>query len=219
VNKSRSDKEGVMKASRDGLGIAVLLAVISVGNAAQAQIHINIPEDRQPPIYANLDGGGGGFIPHTDVWAVVFFYRPPECVPVDFNLLDFIDRSGRPFGCALLFEGHTNWRSFDDPYPADSLIQGTGAIPAWFVRWPELQAAVADGDLTVPELSSLPSLIVGVASFYQESIRNDIRGSRDANEALAALGTLSDGRVFHVELTERLHDGTHTFIHVRIDFE
>ena len=83
-----------MKARRDGLGIAVLLAVISAGNAAQAQIHINIPEDRQPPIYANLDGGGGGFIPHTDVWAVVFFYRPPECVPVDFNLLDFIDRTG-----------------------------------------------------------------------------------------------------------------------------
>ena len=208
-----------MKTAQRGICLAVTLVAISLGNLAQAQIHINIPEDRQPPIYANLDGTGGGFIPHTDEWAVVFFYRPPECVPTDFNLLDFIDRSGRPFGCALLFEGHTNWRSLDDPYPADSLIQGTGAIPAWFVRWPELQAAaVADGELTVPELAALPSLIVGTASFYQESIRNDIRGSRDANEALAALGTLSDGRVFRVELTEELHDGIHTFTHVRIDF-
>jgi hypothetical protein len=138
-------------------------------------------------------------------------------VPAEFNLLDFIDRSGRAFGCPLLIEGHSNWCSFEDPYPADSLLQGTGDVPAWFVRWPELQAAVADGELTVPELASLPALIIGTASFYQESIRNDIRGSHDANEAIAALGTLLDGRVFHVELTERLHDGLHTFIHVRID--
>ncbi len=207
-----------MKARHDATWLAITLLTFGLSRVAQAQVHIDIPQDRQPPIYANVDGTAGGFLPHTDEWAVVFFYRSPECVPAEFNLLDFTDRSGRAFGCPLLIEGHSNWCSFEDPYPADSLLRGTGDVPAWFVRWPELQAAVADGELTVPELASLPSLIIGTASFYQESIRNDIRGSHDANEAIAALGTLLDGRVFHVELTERLHDGLHTFIHVRIDF-
>lgn len=207
-----------MKARYDAIWLAITLLTFGLSRVAQAQIHVEIPEDRQPPIYANVDGTAGGFLPHTDEWAVVFFYRSPECVPAEFNLLDFIDRSGRAFGCPLLIEGHSNWRSFEDPYPADSLLQGRGDVPAWFVRWPELQAAVADGELTVPELEALPSLMIGTASFYHESIRNDIRGERDANESLAALGTLSDGRTFQVELAEKLHDGIHTFIHVRIEF-
>ena len=111
----------------------------------------------------------------------MIFYRNPDCVPADFNLLDFIDPPPRPFLCALQIEGHSNWRSLDDPSPADSHLQGTGAVPLWFVRWAELQAAVADVDLTVTELATLPSLLMGSASFFLESIRNDIRGQRGGN--------------------------------------
>jgi hypothetical protein len=195
----------------------LVFAVVTLtpSTVSQAQIHLQIPEDRQPPIYANFDRG---FMPHTEEWAVVIFYRTPECVPADFNLLDFFDPPPRPFFCALQIEGHSNWRSLDDPYPADSYFQGTGAVPLWFVRWPEMQAAVADDELTVAELASLPSLLIGSASIYHESVRNDIRGQRGGNETVVATGTLTDGRTFQVEFTEKFREGEHLFPHVRIDF-
>ena len=196
--------------------LVVTLVALTLSTVAEAQIHLQIPEDRQPPIYATLDRG---FMPHTEEWAVVIFYRTPECVPADFNLLDFFDPPPRPFLCPLHIEGHSNWRSVDDPFPADSHLQGTGAVPLWFVRWPELQAAVADDKLTVAELSALPSLLIGSASVFNHSVRNSIRGQRGGNEALVASGTLTDGRWFQVEYTEKFREGEHLFPHIRIDFK
>ena len=158
--------------------LVVTVVALTLSMVARAQVHRQIPEDQQPPYYATIDRG---FMPHTEEWAVVIFYRTPECVPADFNLLDFFDPPPRPFLCALQIEGHSNWRSVDDPFPADIHLQGTGAVPLWFVRWPELQAAVADDKLTVAELSALPSLLIGSASFFNHSIRNSIRGQRGGN--------------------------------------
>ena len=193
----------------------VTLVTLSLATVAQAQVHQLIPEDVDPPVYAAL---ARGFTPHTDEWAAVIFYRTPECVPADFNLLDFLDFSPQPSLCALQIEGHVNWRSLDDPYPADSLYLGTGAVPVWFVSWPDLQAALADDELTVVELAALPSLLIGSASVFIESIRNDIRGQRGGNEAVVAAGSLTDGRTFQVEFTEKFRAGQHLFPHVRIDF-
>ena len=196
--------------------LVVTVVALTLSMVARAQVHRQIPEDQQPPYYATIDRG---FMPHTEEWAVVIFYRTPECVPADFNLLDFFDPPPRPFLCALQIEGHSNWRSVDDPFPADIHLQGTGAVPLWFVRWPELQAAVADDKLTVAELSALPSLLIGSASFFNHSIRNSIRGQRGGNEALVASGTLTDGRSFQVEYTEKFREGEHLFPHIRIDFK
>jgi len=118
----------------------------------------------------------------------------------------------------LHIEGFLLWRSLDDPYAAEILLHGTGAVPTWFVRRPELQGAIADGVLTIGELAALPSLLTGSASFFLESIRNDIVQQRGGNEALVASGTLSDGRSFQVELTEKFREGEHLFPHVRIEF-
>jgi len=68
--------------------LVVTLVVLTLSTVAQAQIHLEVPEDRQPPIYANFNRE---FMPHTEEWAVVIFYRNTDCVPADFNLLDFID--------------------------------------------------------------------------------------------------------------------------------
>ena len=119
----------------------------------------------------------------------IVFYRSPDCIPAGFNLLDFLDFSGQPALCELHIEGRVNWASLDDPYPASQFFSGTGEVPVWFVRWPELEAAVADDVLTIGELAALPSLTVGSASFFLESIRNDTRGQRGGNEAMVAAGT------------------------------
>jgi hypothetical protein len=194
---------------------AVTLAVLATSASAQAQVHLRIPDDIQPPAYTYL---GHGFMPHTDGWAAVVFYRSPDCVRADFNLLDFLDFSGAPFQCQLHIEGRTTWVSLSDPYPAAQFFQGTGAVPVWFVRWPELEAAAADDVLTIGELAALPSLVTGTASFFHESIRNDIRGQRGGNEALVAAGTLADGRSFLVQLTEKFRDGVHLFPEITIRF-
>ena len=196
--------------------LVVTVVALTLSMVARAQVHRQIPEDQQPPYYATIDRG---FMPHTEEWAVVIFYRTPECVPADFNLLDFFDPPPRPFLCALQIEGHSNWRSLDDPAPGDSHLQGTGAVPLWFVSWPELQAAVADDDLTITELAALPSLLIASASFYHDSVRNSIRGQRGGNEAVVAAGSLTDGRTFQVEFTEKFVEGQHLFPHIRIDFK
>jgi hypothetical protein len=208
-------KEIAMQVGRCSIGITVAVVVLASAAPASAQIHQRIPEDIVPPFYSFL---AEGFTPHTQEWAVVVFYRPPECVPTDFNLLDFLDLSSRPFSCALHIEGRLNWRSLDDPYPAEIFLRGTGTVPVWFVRWPELEAAVADGELTIGELAALPSLLIGTASFFNESIRNSIVEQRGGNEAVVASGTLRDGRWFQVEFTEKFRDGVHIFPHIRIEF-
>ena len=49
---------------------------------------------------------------------MVFFYRSPDCVPADFNLLDSLDFTPafpggppRPFLCELQIEGRALWHS------------------------------------------------------------------------------------------------------------
>jgi hypothetical protein len=196
--------------------LVVTLVALTLSTVAEAQVHLQIPEDSDAPVYANFSRG---FMPHTEEWAVVIFYRTPDCVPADFNLLDFFDPPPRPFLCDLQIKGRSNSPSLDFPFPAEIFLQGTGAVPLWFVRWPELQAAVADDDLTVAELAALPSLLIGSASFYHESIRNDIRGRRGGTSVVVASGTLTDGRSFQVQYTEKFREGENRFQQVRIDFK
>ena len=71
-----------------GLGLALLLS--GVVQAAE-----RVPQTSNDlPFYARLEAG----LIHTDgEWAAIAFYRPPECVGPDFNLLNLFD--GSAFGC------------------------------------------------------------------------------------------------------------------------
>ena len=214
-----------MKMRRTSLWLMAMMIVLGVANRAAAQ-----PEHRTfpgatpgPPIYANI---GSGFLPHTDELAVIFFYRSPSCVPEDFNLLDFLDFTPafpggppRPFLCELLIEGRALWHSLDDPAPALQFFYGQGAVPTWIVAWPELEAAAADGVLTISELAALPSLQVGTASSFLDTIRNGVPEQRGGSEEVVATGTLLDGRSFVVHINEKFREGVHLLKNVRIDIE
>jgi hypothetical protein len=156
----------------------------------------------------------------------VFFYRSPASVPADFNLLDFLDFTPafpggppRPFLCELLIEGRAFWHSLDDFAPAQQFLHGMGAVPTWFVAWSELEAAGADGVLTTAELAALPSLQVGEASSFLETIRNGVPPQRGGSEEVIATGKLMDGRSFVVHINEKFRDGVHLFKNIRIDIE
>ncbi len=171
------------------LMIATALAVGITGQDAYAAVNLTFPgQSPGVPAYARI----GQETIHTDEWAAVPFYRLPSCVPTDFNLLRFVDVP-RAFGCPLTVGGHEIWEHGPGQEPAPKQVVTTSSdVPIWFVSWPELQAAMSDGVVTIGELSSMKSLVVGTADVYQEVLR--------PGELIVvnARGSLADGRSFRL---------------------
>jgi hypothetical protein len=173
--------------------------------ATLAQESHGRPEPAELPYYARLERD---FEPiHTEEWAVIVFYREPACVRPDFNLLDFLDIPAA-FACRLTVDG---FQIFKDPLPAPPIqvnVTGVGAVPIWFVRWPDLQAAMADDVVTIDELQRL-SPLMGSAKVFRERL------APGEHLTIAARGELADGRGFALEFTYAGGDSRH----LRIAFE
>lgn len=197
-------------------------ASMKTANAHGGPVRLAFPGDYPGgPFYSEL---ASDFVFHTDREAAVVFWRQPDCVPADFNLLDFLDLTPafpggppRPFLCTFTVHGVDTWHDpATDPFPFQEEVRGSGAVPVWLVSWPELEAAIGDGVLTIAELGSLPSLRVGQASFYQESIRNSNQGNRHAGSTTNARGLLTDGSAFRLHVSEKLQ-GVRRFLKVLIE--
>ena len=109
------------------------------------------------------------------------------------------------FGCGPQTIGRaTIWRNGPetDLGPIHTRSFGLGAVPVWFVRWPELEVAIADAELTIGELSSLPSLLVGSATFYSETL-NPTPGAQNPRIVVLGDGSLDDGRAFQMRWSAR----------------
>jgi len=204
----------------------LLLAVVLGGlfgmfsGTAGAQVITFTPPDPGPPYYAVLEPG---FVPHTADWAAVVFLRETSCVPAGFNLLN-VENIPAVFGCELNVEGHAIWKNGPPPIdfvPIQTILRGTGDVQLWFVRWSEMESALADDVLTVAELSALPSLQVGSASFFkltQQPGVNRPQGPGNGKIELNAKGTLEDGRGFSVQMREMGVDQQSTFRSMKIEF-
>lgn len=156
------------------------------------------------PIYGTAKG--------DEEWMVVVFYRPPDCVPADFNLLDFFhEASGDDpgaVGCGPpTVDGYQIWS--EPPGPGAQLISaeldGQG-VPIWFVPTSNWAEATSDRQLTIEELSSV-STRKGEATAFHEVTRADIGGG-----SFAARGDLDDGTAF--ELLHKGRDGVVEVAHV-----
>ncbi|HZN03054.1 MAG TPA: hypothetical protein VFD06_05655 [Candidatus Polarisedimenticolia bacterium] len=169
-----------------------LAAGLAVPVVARANDHVRVPEDIDPNFYtsAPLESLTDG------EWTAIPFFRPPECIRADFNILRYFDAAA--LLCPLLVEG---FAEFNDVGPILSSLHGRGAVPIWFVRAAELAAATADRVVTIGELGALPSLQKGVAGFYNE--QNHIFGVHQVSHfTLVARGALDDGRAFEVGVIE-----------------
>jgi hypothetical protein len=190
-----------------GILLVLLLAASSVLAA------VIIDSDGQVPFYARIVDGE---IINDGEWAVVVFYRPPSCIPAEFNLLGFFDFPSEAgpgaFGCnPPTTDSVEYWQNGPgiDFAPVMAKFRGLGAVPVWFVSWPEIEAAVADDVLTIGELESLPSLRVGSADYYRETLRPS--GSPSPGPygiQYTARGELEDGGLFRVMVS--LVDGEGT---------
>jgi hypothetical protein len=179
--------------------LLTLLAGSSAIGVVNAQVRVDFPEeDPGPPYYARIRSG---FVVHTDQWAAIVFYRQPGCVPAGFNLLNLYNPPAA-FSCTLTLEGFEVFDPGPRPpgtAPKQAKTFGLGAVPVWFVSWPELQTAMADGVLTITELATLPSLKVGSAGFFRETLHPS-EAAQQPELTIVANGTTGSGQDFFLQV-------------------
>lgn len=181
--------------------LPVLLLLLVMAPAVLAAVRID--SDGQVPFYARTARGDSINDGET---AVIIFYRPPSCIPAQFNLLDFFDfpSAAGPgaFGCnPPTTDSIEFWRNGPDVdfAPVSAKLRGLGAVPMWFISLSEIEAAIADDMLTIGELEALPSLRKGSASYYREILRPSGSPSQQPNGIrVTARGELEDGSDFRV---------------------
>ncbi len=192
--------------------VAILLTMSFATSLALAQkkgpVRLQIPQDITLPYFARIGGATEAApwqeIYHNDEWAAIVFYYEPTNVPPDFNLLLFYNIDPNLFPIPLgpnlpmTVAGFVVWdpdaMNAFGPWSQEN-IHGLGAVPVWFVSWPELQTAISDGILTVPELEDLGSLRRGTAALYQE-VLHPLK-----HITMNAEGLLEDGRRFQFHAT------------------
>ena len=189
--------------------LLALCAATSMSFAQQGMVHLSIPADTPAPLYyARISQDASGTeIYHDDTWAAIVFYCNPEDIPSGFNLLGLYATD--PVRIQMTVSGFILW----DPEAMAAMeaprlinVHGDGAVPVWFVSWPELQEAINDdGELTVPELETLQSLRKGTASVYNEELLPL------AHITINALGQFDDGGRFQFHAT-----GTASRVLIRI---
>ena len=167
------------------------------------------------PAYARLETlpNGDVLVPNDGVWAAIIFYRDPECVPAEFNLLAFFDVP-RAFGCGLTVEGFEVWRNgplAGDLGPIQTVSHGLGAVPIWFVKLDELQSGVSDGALTVGELGSMSSLKKGSGIFFRETL-HPIDVAQQTMIQIVARGVLEEGGSFFLQMADTHEQAKHVKI-------
>jgi len=188
--------------------LAARLGVLLLALAGSASAAVRV-ESTGGPFYARIERD----LVYTDgVWAAIPLYRPADCIPADFNLLDFFDFAA--LGCPSYVAGFEVWKDFSDPAPIQSELKAVEPMPILFVRWEELEAAMDDDVLTIGELLALPSLEIGQAAFYQETQHPTLPG-RQAVTSVVSHGVLEDGTRFRLNVVEN----DYVLKHISIQFD
>jgi hypothetical protein len=137
-------------------------------------------------------------------WVAYIFYRPVNCVPRDFNLLTVNDIP-RAFSCGpQTVDGFAVWETgigIDPAGPMQLHLRGRGAVSIWFFPSEGLDAAQADGALTLAELESLNPL-KGTADLYTE-VLHPLRAAKNPLLIVQAQGTLTDTCPFTLHITSK----------------
>lgn len=185
-----------MKSQMNHSVVAALALLLVPGTAAAAEL-VLIPGELGVPAYHEGTG-------HTSdgAWTGTIFWRSPDCVPkntdmlaLHFELLD-PDVSAQ---CPLIVEGFAILEG-GALFPTFVQLRNPEGqtVPIWFVSGPDILAARADGVLTFRDLQKAPSLRKGTADRYQvELVTTDLGQVRNT----LATRWLDD----HPEITFSIH--------------
>jgi hypothetical protein len=170
--------------------IALAAAAIGVtAGMALANERLEYPDDfNGPPIYATV-----AYEPDQE-WTPIVFYRHPDCIPDNANLLEL---NFAAWACPFLMDGFV---IFSDAGPIHETIHGAGT-PIWFVTTADLETINGDGVVTVPELEGLPSLVKGTTTRFLETA-HFIGSAQVPFAEVQTEGTLDDGGTFSIHLSE-----------------
>lgn len=175
----------------------------------EASEPIRMEANGEVPFYARF-GENETF--SSGEWTAIVFYRSPDCIPADFNLNQFFhfpDESGPgAFGCAPPTTTSVEfWANGPetDPAPLVAEMIGRGAVPVWFFAQSEIETALADGVVTIGELTGLPSRRVGTATTYTELLHPGQSNAQPLIQFMAE-GALEDGRSFLVDVSQGAPD-------------
>jgi hypothetical protein len=186
---------------------------------AEAKEPVRIEANGEVPFYARF-GENETF--SDGEWTVIVFYRSPDCIPADFNLNQFFHFPGNDgpgaFACTPPTTTSIEYWANDpqtDPAPLVSEMTGRGAVPVWFIAQAEIEAALADGVVTIGELAESPSLLKGEAATYTELLHPGQSNPQPLIQ-FKAEGSLGDGRSFMVDVSYGVPDvEDHTIIDIQ----
>ncbi|MCK6582892.1 MAG: hypothetical protein L6Q49_07325 [Anaerolineales bacterium] len=185
----------------------------------EAKDPVRIEANGEVPFYARI-GENETF--SNGEWTVIVFYRSPDCIPAEFNLNQFFhfpDNDGPgAFACTppttTSIEYWANGPQ-TDPAPLIAEMTGRGAVPVWFIAQSEVEAALADGVVTIGELTESPSLLKGEAATYTELLHPSQSNAQSLIQ-FTAEGALEDGRSFMVDVSYGAPDvADHTIIEIQ----
>lgn len=170
----------------------VIFAVLLLVAPTVALANVRIENGGQVPFYAQMSADETV----TDgTWVGIVFFRPVDCIPSDFNLLDYFDFSA--FGKPTTMDGFDIWGDPDtDPAPLYEVFKGKGEVPVWFVSLAEYEIAKSDGTLTIGELEGMDSLRTGVGSKVNVVFHTALSNSHHA--VITASGALDGGGTFEL---------------------
>lgn len=186
---------------------------------AESKDPVRIEANGEVPFYARF-GENETF--SDGEWTVIIFYRSPDCIPADFNLNQFFHFPGNDgpgaFACAppttTSIEYWANGPQ-TDPAPLIAEMTGRSAVPVWFIAQAEVEAAMADGTVTIGELAETPSLLKGEAASYTELLHPGQSNPQFLIQ-FTAEGALEDGRSFMVDVSYGAPDvEDHTTIEIQ----
>ena len=189
--------------------LTMLLGLTATAQSIDAAEIFSIPDESPGvPAYAReLDS------PHSD-WVVYVFYRSLDCVPQNFNLVDFLDFDlvDPANECPILMQGFEIWEDPNSVAPYQNVlweVEGVW-IPILFVDRNEWLAAVADERLTFRQLLRMDSLLVGWADKFHEVLQPE-GANKNPQLNVATSGYLEDGRSFDVRVEANWPGDTYAF--------
>jgi hypothetical protein len=185
------------------LAAAVLAALLLVTQSAAANERVD--NNGQVPFYARF---GQNEIFDDGETAVIVFYRPPSCIPADFNMMAFFHFPGPTgpgaFACnPPTTDGFEIWEGApgEGPAPKQAKLTGNGAVPVWFFAWSDLEPLVNSGVVTIGDLEAL-SPLRGSATIYDETLHPS-QSNANSLVKITAKGNLEGGGSFRVNISYR----------------
>ncbi len=202
--------------NRPGL---LILAILQLALGANAASRVSLAVQPYAPLWAWPIWTPSEADPDIAVWV---FYRAPENVPLNFNLLEGFDWSDRdangipdPWDYPLLVRGFEIFQEPSlSPPPYKVLLREIDEVPIWFTTREEVTEVLNEtGTITFKQLSQMTSLAKGSATYHHEESHYALGDKAQINtEDYQARGLLEDGRSFSVHIVSNWHGERENYV-------